>query len=87
LKLTGKLIKGNKVKNEAVFINEEVEKSFHDLLEEGVIFLCKELDISVPIWFARNTNEFVVYRKTHFNKDQFVENVKFDRFDLSMDKG
>jgi len=55
------------------------------LLEEGLISLCRELDIPVPLWLNKNTSEFARYRKTFFDRDQFIEDVKFDRFELRME--
>ena len=43
------------------------------------------LDISVPIWLKKNTKEFAMYRKTSFYSEQFVESIKFDRFDIKME--
>ncbi len=85
MKLWGKIIKGSKiVKEKAVEMNDE-SKPFRDLLEQCFLKLCKELNISVPMWLEKNTNEFARYRRTFFPQDQFVEEVDFDRFELRIE--
>lgn len=85
MKLIGKLIEGTTVVNEKVVEKEDMDISFRDLLEANLIDLCKELDISVPLWLKRNTTEFVKFKKTFFTKDQFVESVKFDKFEIKIE--
>lgn len=85
MKLVGKLIKGTNIISEKVVEKEDNNASFRELLEANLIDLCKELDISVPLWLKRNTTEFVRFRKTSFAKDQFVESVNFDRFEIKID--
>ncbi|MDQ2085148.1 hypothetical protein RBH29_01695 [Herbivorax sp. ANBcel31] len=80
--LTGKLYRENKIIKESKIDRRGQEKSFRDELEDTLINLCRELDIPVPLWLDKNTSEFVRYRKTFFTKDQFVEKVKFDRFEI-----
>ncbi|HHW47971.1 MAG TPA: hypothetical protein GXX14_05055 [Clostridiaceae bacterium] len=80
--LHGKLIKGTKTLKEALVEKSEEGISFRDALEECFIDLCKELDIQVPIWLGKNTTEFVNYRRTFFDGDQFMEKVSFDRFEV-----
>ncbi|OPZ86319.1 MAG: hypothetical protein BWY74_03679 [Firmicutes bacterium ADurb.Bin419] len=82
MKITGKLIKGTGIISEKLVEKENSSVSFRDLLEDNFIALCKELDISVPLWLKRNTTEFARYRRTSFTKDQFIEDVKFDRLEI-----
>jgi len=60
-------------------------KSFHDQMEEAFLQLCKSLDIPVPIWLKKNTREIASYRKTYFEKEQFLEETLFDRFILEIE--
>lgn len=80
--LTGRLIKGNYTINSAEFSKDEEGLKFVDVLEEGLISICRQMDIEVPIWLDKNTNEFARYRKTIFLKDQFVDEVIFDKFEF-----
>ncbi|GAE90136.1 hypothetical protein [Acetivibrio straminisolvens] len=83
--LVGRLIKGTYTIKESIFNKEDEGADFRDLLEEGLISLCRDLDIPVPLWLNKNTSEFARYRKTFFAKDQFLETVKFDRFELQIE--
>lgn len=85
LKVIGKLIKGTAIVDEKVVDNTDSNISFREQLEANLITLCKELDISVPLWLKRNTTEFARYRRTSFTKDQFIDSVKFDRFDIKIE--
>lgn len=85
MKLIGKLIEGTTVVSEKVVEKEDMDISFRDLLEANLIALCKEMDISVPLWLKRNTTEFAKFRKTFFTRDQFVESVKFDKFEIKIE--
>lgn len=86
MKILGKLIKGTAIVGEKVVEKEDENASFRELLEANLISLCKELDISVPLWLKRNTTEFVKFRKTSFTTEQFIDSVKFDRFDIKLDQ-
>ena len=85
MKIIGKLIKGTAIVSEKVVEKDNENVSFRELLEANLIALCKELDISVPLWLKRNTTEFAKFRRTSFTKEQFIESVKFDRFEIKLE--
>ncbi len=85
MKIIGKLIKGTAIVSEKVVEKDDENVSFRELLEANLIALCKELDISVPLWLKRNTTEFAKFRRTSFTKEQFIESVKFDRFEIKLE--
>lgn len=85
MKILGKLIKGTAIVSEKVVEKDDENVSFRELLEANLITLCKELDISVPLWLKRNTTEFVRFRRTSFTKEQFIDSVKFDRFEIKLE--
>lgn len=82
MRLQGKLIKGTILVRDIVVEREDGSTPFHDLLEGCLIDLCRELDIQVPIWLKKNTKEFAAHRTAYFGPDQFIEKVKFDRFEI-----
>ena len=86
MKLIGKLIKETRTVNEAVIEKNDDNTNFRDLLEECFIKVCGELDIPVPLWLKKNSKEFGAYRKTFFLKEQFFEQVDFDRFELRIEQ-
>jgi len=84
MKLTGNIIKGTKIVKRTSREKEDPKMTFHDILEESLVVLCKDLDIPVPIWMKKNTNEFAMFRRTFFGSEQFTEKVDFDRFEIRM---
>lgn len=85
MKLSGKIYKNSNVIIQTVKEINDDKISFREKLESLLISICKEFDISVPLWLKKNTTELGVYRKTSFPKDQFLENVWFDKFEISID--
>lgn len=83
--LYGKLMKGNMPLKEAKAESLDNDKPFHDQMEEAFVRLCRSLDIPVPIWLKKNTREIAGYRKTYFEKEQFLEDTIFDRFVLEIE--
>ncbi len=82
MKLLGRLFFQGKIVKDALVKPSNSEASFHDQLEECLLVLCKELDTPVPLWMKKNTKEFASFRKTWFDKEQFMENVWFDRLHI-----
>lgn len=80
--LEGRLFISNKLLaiKEVSYDNDSV--SFSRELEETLIILCRELDIPTPMWMQKNTHEFAAFHQTIFFKDQYIENVKFDKFQI-----
>ena len=85
MKLWGKIIKqGKTIKESKTEINGK-DKTLTVLLEECLIDVCKQLDISVPLWLSKNTGEFIKFKKTYFLKEQFIEDFKYDRFEIKVE--
>jgi len=82
--LFGKLIKETKIVKEAVIEDNREGIAFRDILEQAMIGICKEMDISVPLWLKKNSTELGSFRKTFFTAEQFVEDIKFDRFEINI---
>lgn len=85
MNLYGKLVIGNTFIKEAKSEGVNTEKPFHDIMEEAFVLLCRQLEIPVPIWLKKNTREIAQYRKTFFDKEQFIEEVYFDKFVLEIE--
>lgn len=79
MKLYGRMFFQGKIARENHVKPSNADASFHDQLEECFITLCKEMEIPVPLWMKKNTAEFANFRKTWFDKEQFMEKVWFDR--------
>ena len=84
MKFTGRLIKGTRILK-TVTCENNTGGSLHAVMENSLITICKDLDISVPIWLKKNTSEFAIFRRTSFDSSQFNEQVGFERFELRME--
>lgn len=78
MRLWGKLMKNNKIiKDNAVPLI--VEDDYQAALKEAMIELCDSFDIAKPYWLNKNLNEYNRLGKTSFNKDNFIEEIEFDK--------
>ena len=80
--LSGKLFFEGKLMKESVAEALDENLSFRDKLEKCLLDLCGGLDIPVPLWLKKNTRELAVFRRTFFSREQFVEKVWFDKFEI-----
>jgi hypothetical protein len=73
-----KLIKNHRmIKNTAMPCGwDEVE----DVLTE----VCREFDVSAPMWLSKHEFEFEQFRRTAFTQDHFIEEIRFDRMEIEM---
>lgn len=62
----------------------QTERGFSKQLEECLIRLCRELNAPIPIWVTKNTKEFAAFHQTMFPREQFAEDVYFDRMILRL---
>jgi len=65
-------------------VYEEKGVRFSVELEHALVLLCRELDIPVPMWMAKNTHEFAAFHQTIFFSEQYTEKVRFDRFQIKL---
>jgi hypothetical protein len=82
--LHGRLVKDTNPLRDATVKHVAPGKDFHDTLQEAFLMLCKELSIPIPLWLPKNTKEFGRFHRTFFPKEQFLEPMVFDRFELTL---
>ena len=85
MKMSGKIIKGTTTLIEKTFEIDDSEGTYQDRLEKSLLGLCALLAIDVPIWLTKNTREYVRFRRTSFNADQFFNPVMFERFEIKLE--
>lgn len=51
-------------------------------LESCLRTFCKLHDAPLPLWLEKNTREYVNYRQTSFEREQFLEKVPFDSMQI-----
>lgn len=85
MKLFGRLIKNNYTLIELMVEDKDDSKPFNQRLEKCLIKICRDLDVSVPIWLDKNTKEFACFRKTYFMPDQFIDEVRFEKMQIQLE--
>ncbi len=76
-RLWAKLWKDNHLLKDMVVCNDEAvnrTKKVFDALDE----VCREFDLSKPMWLDVNIKDFQRHAKTRFRKDNFTEEIEFD---------
>ncbi|WP_461204282.1 hypothetical protein [Clostridium sp. DL1XJH146] len=79
IKILGTIIKNNKIISEEIVISRD-EGNYQEKLKECIVDICYRLDIEKPYWLPRNLKEYNKKSKTYFNKDNFVDEIRFDKF-------
>lgn len=82
LKIWGILYKDNKIIKDAV-VTSDIEGTYQDSLKACITELCYKFDIPKPYWLKSNLNEYNRRSKTSFTKDNFMEELFFDKFVIS----
>ncbi len=85
MRMIGKLIKGTTILDEKVYEINDQDGSYQDRLEKCLVEICRLLSIEVPLWLTKNTKEYVSFRRTSFNADQFFNPVIFERFEIKVE--
>lgn len=79
LKIWGKIIKNNKIIKDKIVVSD-LEGQYQEQLKECIIELCRSFDIEKPYWLPSNLNEYNSRNKTIFDKNNFIDEIDFDRF-------
>ncbi|NLB77613.1 MAG: hypothetical protein GX796_01840 [Clostridiaceae bacterium] len=85
MRTVGKLIKGTTVLSEQFYEIDDDEGTYQERLEKSLVEVCGLLKIEVPLWLSKNTREYVRFRRTSFNADQFFNHVIFERFEIKVE--
>lgn len=82
IQVWGKLIKRNKIiADYTVFREDELKYSvFFDCLQ----VICDELDIEMPIILDKHIRDIGKFLSVRFLPNDFIEEVKFDRFEVNI---
>ncbi len=87
LTLEGRLFVANRMTEIKEVTTEDTDASYSKRLEKALIELCRQLDVPVPMWMKKNTKEFAAFGQTIFFREQYTENVRFDRFQIRVIEG
>ena len=83
-RIWGILRKNNKITAEFVAVNEDTTLSDEERLQDCIQKICYELDLQRPIWLPKNEREFGEYHRAVLNRDNFMETVSFDTFEVEL---
>ena len=84
LTLEGRLFIANRMTEIKTVTTEDTDTSYARSLETALIELSRQLDIPVPMWMKKNTKEFAAFGQTIFFREQYTEDVRFDRFQIKV---
>ncbi len=85
MKMNGRLYKGPNVLLDVTAEVPDSEGGYQDRLERLLVETCHGLGVPVPMWLSKNTREYVRFRRTTFNADQFFERVLFERMEIRVE--
>jgi len=82
-RLWAKLFQDNHMLKDTVICDNtddtRTHKVFHALDE-----ICREFDLSKPIWLDTNIREFRLHSKVRFYSDSFIEQIDFDFLEIQV---
>lgn len=81
-RMWGKLWKDNHLLKDMVACNSDYSISRTAMVFQGLEEICREFDLSQPIWMDANVKEFQRHARTRFRKDSFIETVDFDYLEI-----
>lgn len=84
MKVEGRLFRESILLNVDYVTYEDESLRFSKELENALILLCRKMDIPVPLWLDKNTQEFAAFRQTVFFSEQFSQKVEFERFQFKL---
>ncbi len=81
-RLWGKIFRDNRLISDYVYENDDIDITRTAKVFDGLESICKEFDLSVPIWLENNISEFKRVDKTRFNADSFIDHIDFDYLEI-----
>ncbi len=71
------------MKNHRMIKNTTMPCAWEDV-QEVLTEICREFDVSAPMWLSKHEFEFEQFRRTAFTQDHFIEDIRFDRMEIEM---
>jgi len=81
MKLWGKILVDSKIKKDIV-VESNSRDNYQENLKICIMEICDKLDIEKPYWLPTNVKEYNQRGKTRFTKDNFIEEISFDKFEI-----
>ncbi len=83
MKLWGKLWKDNRMLCDTVYEEAGSDTRTHKIFR-GLDAICREFDLSNPIWLNKTVSDFQKYGMARFYQDSFIEEITFDYLELQV---
>lgn len=80
-RLWAKLWKENRLLQDIVICYDNNDTRTHKIFN-AIDQVCREFDLSKPIWLESNIIEFKKHAKTRFSSDHFVDEINFDFLEI-----
>ena len=80
-RLWAKLWKENRLLQDIVICYDNDDTRTHKIFN-AIDQVCREFDLSKPIWLESNIIEFKKHAKTRFSSDHFVDDINFDFLEI-----
>lgn len=82
--LVGKLIRNNRILADSTVCNDDIAMTRTQKIFAAIDTICHDFDLSIPIWLDSNISEFKRTSKTRFYKDNFIDEIDFDYFEVQV---
>lgn len=83
-RLWAKIWESGHMRKDMVVCNEDKELNRTRKIFAAIEEVCNEFDLSRPIWLDNNIAEFKKHDKVRFNKDNFIDDIDFDYFEIQV---
>ena len=81
-RMWGKLWKDNHLLKDYVAESSDYSMTRTEIVFQALEEICRELDLSQPIWLDSNIKEFQRIARTRFRKDSFIEEIDYDFLEI-----
>lgn len=82
MRIWGKLWKNNRMIEDTVIENYDMEQTRTTKVYESLDKICQTFDLQNPIWLDINKQDFIRTSKCRFYADSFIETIDFDYLEL-----
>lgn len=82
-RLWGKTWKDSRMIRDTVYEEESDDTRTHKIFR-GLEEICREFDLSKPIWLDTTVAQFKRHSKARFYQDSFIDEVDFDYLEIQV---
>lgn len=83
-RLWAKEIKNNRLLKDITISDMAEDKNRTKKIFDALDEVCYEFDLSRPVWFEKNIEEFKRTSKTRFYKDNFIDTTGMDYLEIQV---